>query len=637
MSIDLDPRFERALSSHLRASAVAADPEPTPLSSIVVRASRRQARVRTARVASSIVAVAMIAGTGALIAIHRPASDPAVGQADNTVPLDDQGVAPADQDPAASDGLSAPTLVDSAIDWQRVDSPVGESLGLSRLSGTTFQPTAPFYALATQPGSVRQSRRVYTSSDGLTWQSVSGPVEGLGKLAVGGGRLYSLGTAATSASTDYPAIDLVGQVSSDGGRSWQASAGLLDVDSIRDLPYIRGAYVVQSSIAASDTRVVIAAKMEISIDYGAITPRANTEEWVPSADGTKLYFTQGCRAAPGVGDVMPATVPLDPSQCVTDPSDQVDLTTALDPAVLNELNRMHFFTSTDGVAFEEIDVSDSPIARHVGGFSALKHTSAGFVYLASTWERNASVERFFTSTDGLAWTALPEIVAPPNSPIYAEDFDVIDGVLTLVRASSLGNGFELLRLVGGVWQTNDLGPVLAIDGHVVDQASVTVDPSGVTVAAHQYLDPVIERGGVTLTSNNGYRLEMTDSMAGFAYFSPDGQRVDQGEGAVPPLQALNSSVVVLRTFDGAELASFDLGTVGFSSDTLAAAPVTVAIARSADGVHWSRDDVGGAIAADRSSPDAYPRSVDVYGERIVVRMGDPGSPMQSMLVGTLKG
>jgi hypothetical protein len=631
-----------------------------PPAAITRRAVRRQSRRRVVSVTSSIVLVGLTAA-GAVAVLNR---DPrtVVSSPDGTQPPGDSSPAPigtsgGDQTPSSTapaapaaprplpgfvhnnlpkaefTPLAATTVAASDMVWNRIDVDTAEALTIADTRSLALSQGGPaaLYAVDTEPGqaAVGVKPQVWNSTDGIHWNAVSEPMDGLGKLGVGGdGKVYSLATVASGAAAGQPSWNLATRISSDGGRTWGEAETLIDLDEVRKLPAVSNAYVVLSDIAASDDRVLVLAKPEINIDWGSLDPRLANRSWQISGNGSAIELIQPCELS---DDVMIEAKATGVDPCPRNVTGVIPLAGLVDPRVLRELNRVHLFTSTDGERFEEIDTNAAGLPRHGGGAARLTHTDRGFLYVASLWSAdNRGVERYFESADGQEWTELTQLDVTAGAMTTA--LGLVDGRYTTVNSSG-----AVLRLAdNGEWEGVDLSSLIpSTDPFAWTSAHGAVSESGITAIFQGTVDEIAKMGGIELTSPEGYTVRRDSMSSELVVTDRNGKSVV----AFVDMAGPNTATLKKMSNPNGENVQSELLTTWTSPNINllfggeSGSRVSY-ILRSKDGVAWSVEPL-------EFGANDYIQSVSLVGPKVIVRVSTPrpaGQPStQMMLVGTPKG
>jgi hypothetical protein len=470
--------FEHFLSTELANHANALTPRDGGLMTITRRGLQRRHR-RRAVVGGGLV-TASIATIGA-IAVTR--NDPRVsvgeqGATTEPTPTID-GVEPTVTTVVVGTTDEAPpvepiTPVESGLVWNRVDLDSAEALGVTGV----FQPAGvigdgPFYAVSTSPGRTdTYTPTLYRSADALSWEQVSGPgidsFTGPFSIAASGGGLYAVGTAPGQSG----GIDAVVSTSTDRGTSWERLVLDLGIAELRADPLVLSAGA-SPTVMHGDAGVVIAARLNVSIDYEAFLPG-----WSAGLVQGIAISEQGIAAYdnPTLGDcgdldteATAVGVPTTSVGCVIDPGSptlftwaELGVSDAVREAILRPVRILH---SADGVTFNEVPVPDTgsaPLASlltsdYLGGYAIAvsRYEQPGF---------NPASATLLTSSDGVTWTS-HDLPTP-----YARQLGEVNGRLVLVASEGTHTGSVFIERTT-VWQSADLTnwSSQTIDGLVTEQ------------------------------------------------------------------------------------------------------------------------------------------------------------------------
>ena len=545
----------------------------------------------------------------------------------------------------------------------------------SLMWGIATTKQAPYLAWSTAPGPAVDGTfepRLYQSDDGIHWVpattvgTFNEPQVSRRGLAAQDGAIFAFGTAAaTAAIPQGGAGDVVVDVSTDGGTSWQHQVLPIDLRGLAAMDGV-GGVGLGGGIAAANGVVVAVAQPSVWW-----TP-ANVDNLVIAADGAYRITSGPDCGGPDCGSTVttvssngttPATVagstPADTAVNGTEPADTaptaIDDTipeisglipfadVGIDPESVVAARTPRAFVSTDGVNFTEATFPALPDDIIANGADMKVFAAGGAFYTtvsATTFDPSVSdpsssngygfTQLAYRSVDGLTWQQLGD----------GSGLQDLLGVLsdgTLVGRSYAADGRTLITTSadGAEWQAYDLSPLLdPTDGRIafVEGWVTTVDEEGITIVGGVSNDPIAEAGGRTL-EHDGVRLEVRSSRDGriYAFDTATGEAIaqesfrwDETGGFSVPLP-------------GGELVAFaalELQALQNSQDVQL---FTRVLLHSDDGVNWSRENLD-ALTGSTSAGPGFIQQID---GKVLITLVDAEQRSDTMattliLVGTRK-
>ncbi|MCU1361382.1 MAG: hypothetical protein JWN99_2671, partial [Ilumatobacteraceae bacterium] len=678
-----DPNLSRRLADQAARHDIG-----TPMLEVVMQRGRqRQHRRRTA---VSVMAVAAVCAA-TIVSVNVLSRPDDHGHA-VTSPGPD-GSTPVDDTTGASQVTKA-HLVDSDLVWNRVDPDAAEAIAMfGGYTNTRIAGQGPFVAWSTAPGTPNGTSSDYQpmmwrSDDGQSWQQVPGLQLGvLGSVAERDGRFFAYGTT-PAASTSGSKSDLALDTSDDGGLTWSAATLPIDTSDLADEPGVASVSVIAQSIAAGPTGVLALARIGIVLDTDLLPPEATVYGYNITSTGIDVNgpatcdtstpsttivlgqtLAQGnCTAstvpagtdtfdtAPGdPGDTVPAesvptasastlpagantTVPLTTAESLTWAELGISDTTV---AALN--SQLHAYFSPDGVTFTEVQAPPTGDAANQWD-TRLTKTDSGFVTLVTTYQQPSgqSSNELFQTADGQSWTDIgPAPIANPDSFSSMGDQVVMSGVASGSRNPN--DQAVAVRGVDGTWSMIEMKDLtLPSDGVKTSlfNGGLSVGPTGITMLATLYVDPVAQAGGLNVT-RDGITMHADDASGNLTFLDASGTEL----GRIASYATTSALVSVDQQGnyhvhrDGAVAATFtqqDL-TSSYPSNANYTLP-DMFVLHSTDGVNWSRESLtdlagqqlfgtGGVRLTDTQS---------IVAANVANHQNAYGTPLQTLLIGTLK-
>jgi hypothetical protein len=669
----------------------------TPMLDVVVQRGRQRQQRR--RSAVSVVTVGAVCA--ATIVTINLLSQPT----ERTIITGTPGTATRPSADTAVPGLAPrkAQLVDSNLVWNRVDPDGAEAISMfGGYSNARVAGHGPFVAWSTSPGLADGTADDYRavlwrSDDGQSWQQVEGL--DLGGMANGGvaerdGRFFAYGTTPAQSTADGRSADLAYATSDDGGLTWATQNLPVDTSDLADQPGVASVDIVANAIVAGADGVLALARVSVSLDPDVLPADARNYGYNTTPDGIVVNHPGSCDSTPsttvagagldcgststtivigGTGPTPTNTVPTSTSPVdtavvgtapATDSASTLPLganttvpgTTStmtwadlgIGQTVVEALaSPLRVYFSPDGSEFTEVK---APPATSTAQYSDMRLTAVdgGFVTQVMTYDTAGPASaQLFQTADGQTWTDLgPSPIPGPDSFGSMNGSLVISGVAAGGR--NPGTTSIAVRSPDGTWTVvalNDL--TLPTDGVVTSLGTggIVAGPTGISLLANLYVDPVAEIGGVDVT-HDGITMHASDYSGSFTFVDEGGEELGRVEqyGHASGLVTVDhdtGSYQVRRDTDGPVVATFTNEEFSNTASALVddqTAPATFVL-HSTDGVNWSREpltDLAGAAIFGSGGVRLTDTQI-IVAANLEGQKNTDGTPKQTLLIGTPAG
>ncbi len=516
--------LDHQIEEELHASAAGLEMAPGDLSRVMARSRTRGRRQSLA----AVVAVVLVAGTVAM-AVTRQGNGRGftVNAHGNIGALGSPGA-------ALREG-------DVGLAWESVGS--HSALGYATTLADSGTGNGSLYALSTAPGvsdptSGSFPTVLYRSSDGVEWDTASGPSDAyLSDLSASGAQLYGVGTGPATVADNPELHPLVVASSPDGGTTWNSVELPIDLAAIAAGTIDTPEESVQ--VASSPKGVLVVAQVEGEFNVAKYLPAGVTAPngWVITATGVDLLGPIDNPACPaGLSTYPPvqastttapagppaAAGPAEPTFCapsadvasaqgltsiaaaqraakagvsgsgkgavtVVQPEAnhpvvqsftwaQLGVSGALEQSALSE---PFVFFSPDGKTFQSVALPNAPSQATQVLLAADADSFAIAATSTAAQPGTAGQELLWQSGDGTTWAATgaaPADQAGPSAVGY------LGGNLTLVSGYAASGRPTVATLDGSQWSESSLGSVLGLTASQSAQPSIAaIGPFGIAV------------------------------------------------------------------------------------------------------------------------------------------------------------
>ena len=174
------------------------------------------------------------------------------------------------------------------------------------------------------------------------------------------------------------------------------------------------------------------------------------------------------------------------------------------------------------------------------------------------------------------------------------------------------------------------------------RSGLAVGPSGITMLASVFVDPVAEVGGVDVT-RDGITMHLDDSSGNFRFLDEAGTELGRvtGYGTSSALIAIDQNTgkyVVRRSADGDVAATFTTEDYVEAASSTGFVAATAYVLHSTDGVNWSREslsDLAGATVTGTGGVRLTDTQIIVAANLDTTNPN--GTAKQTLLIGTPAG